>query len=68
MSLLFNKTSRLVMVFLLRSKHLLISRLKSPSALILELKKIKSATVSSFSSSICHQVTGQDAMILVLEC
>ena len=53
------------MVFLPRSKHLLISWLKSPSALILELKKIKSATVSIFSSSICHQVMWLNAMILV---
>ena len=62
MSLLFNMLSRLVINFLPRSKHLLISWLKSPSAVILELKKIKSATVSP---SICHEVMGLDAMILV---
>ena len=61
MSLLFNMLSRLVIAFLPRSKHLLISWLKSPSAVILELKKIKSVTVSIVSSSICHG-TGWDAM------
>ena len=65
MSLLFNKLSRLVIIFLPRSKHLLISWLKSPSAVILEPKKIKSDTVSSVSPSICYEVTGPDAMILV---
>ena len=58
MSLLFNKLSRLVIVFLPRSKHLLISWLQSPSALILEPKKIKSLTVSIVSPSICHEVVG----------
>ena len=62
MSLLFNMLSRLVITFLPRSKHLLISWLQSPSAVILELRKMKSATVSP---SICHDVMGQDAMILV---
>ena len=65
MCLLFNKLSRLVITFLSRSKHLLISRLQSPSAVILELPKIKSATVSTVSPSICHEVMGLDAMILV---
>ena len=54
MSLLFNMLSRLVIAFLPRSKHLLISWLQSPSAVILELKKIKFATVSPFLPSICH--------------
>ena len=58
MSLLFNKLSRFVIVFLPRSKCLLISRLQSPSAVILEPKKIKSVTVSIFSPSICHDVIG----------
>ena len=53
MSLLFNMLSRLVIIFLLRSKHLLISWLQSPSAVILEPRKIKSATVSTVSPSIC---------------
>ena len=57
--------SRLVITFLPRSKHLLISWLQSPSAVILEPRKIKSATVSTVSPSICHQVMGPDAMILV---
>ena len=65
MSLLFNMLSRLVITFLLRSKRLLISWLQSPSAVILELKKIKSATVSTVSSSICHEIMGLDAVILV---
>ena len=56
MSLLFNMLSRLVIVFLPRSKHLLISWLQSPSAVILEPKKIKSVTVSIVSLSICHEV------------
>ena len=64
-SLLFNMLSRLVITFLPRSKHLLISSLQSPSAVILELKKIKSVSVSIVSSSICHEVMGPDAMILV---
>ena len=62
MSLLFNMLSRLVMTFLPRSKHLLISWLQSPPAVILEPQKIKSATVSP---SICHEVMGLDAMILI---
>ena len=61
-SLLFNMLSRLVITFLSRSKHLLISWLQSPSAVLLEPKKIKSVTVSP---SICHEVMGQDAMIFV---
>ena len=66
MSLLFNMLSRIVIVFLPRSKHLLISWLQSPYAVILEPKKIKSVTVSTVSPSICHEVMGPDAMILVL--
>ena len=65
MSLLFNMLSRLVLAFLPRSNHLLISWLKSPSAVILEPKKIKSATVSTFPPSVCHEVMGLDAMISV---
>ena len=65
MSLLFNMLSRLVIAFLQRSKHLLISCLQSPSAVILEPPKIKSVTVSIVSPSICHEVMGQDAIILV---
>ena len=65
MSVLFNMLSRLVIVFLSRSKHLLISWLQSQSAVILELKKIKSVMVSTVSPSICHEVMGPDAMILV---
>ena len=65
MSLLFNILSRFVMAFLPRSKHLLKSWLKSPSAVILEPKKIKSVSVSIISPSICHEVMGPDAMILV---
>ena len=65
MSLLFNMLSRLVIAFLPRSKRLLISWLQSPSAVILEPKKIKSLTVSIVSPSICHEVMGPDAMILV---
>ena len=62
-SLLFNMLSRLVIAFLPRSKHLLISWLQSPSAVVLEPKKIKSVTVSTVSPSICHEVMGPDAMI-----
>ena len=62
MSLLFNSVSRLVIAFILRSKCLLISRLQSPSAVILKPKIIKSVTVSP---SIFHEVMGLDAMILV---
>ena len=65
MSLLFNMLSRLVITFLPRSKHLLISWLQLPSAVILEPKKIKSDTVSTVSPSISQEVMGLDAMILV---
>ena len=65
MSLLFNMLSRLVIAFLSRRKHLLISWLQSPSAVILEPKKIKSVTVSIVSPSICHEAMGLDAMILI---
>ena len=65
MSLLFNMLSRLVISFLPRRKHLLISWLQSPSAVILEPKNIKSVTVSSVFPSICHEVMGPDAVILV---
>ena len=65
MSLLFNMLSRLVIAFLPRSKHLLILWLRWPSTVILEPKKIKSLTVSVVSPSICHEVIGPDAMILV---
>ena len=64
MSLLY-MLSRLVIIFLSRSKHLLISWLQSPSAVILEPPKVKSVTVSIVSPSICHEVMGLDAMILV---
>ena len=62
MSLLLNILSKLVITFLLRSKHLIISWLQSPSVVILEPRKIKSAIVST---SICHEVMGPDAVILV---
>ena len=65
MSLLFNMLSKLVITFLPRSKCLLISWLQSPSAVILEPKNIKSDIVSTVSPSICHEVMGPDAMILV---
>ena len=65
MSLLFNMLSRLIITFLPRSKRLLISWLQSPSAVILKTKKIKSVTVSTVSLSICHEVMGPGAMILV---
>ena len=65
MSLLLNMLSRLVITFLPRSKHLLISWLQSPSAVILEPKEIKSVTVFIVSLSIFHEVMGPDAMILV---
>ena len=65
MSLLFNLLSRLIIAFLPRSKHLLISWLQSSTAVILEPKKIKYVTVSIVSPSICHEVIGPDAMILV---
>ena len=64
MSLLLKMMSRLVITFLPGSKHLLISWLKSPSAVILEPKKIKSVSVSIVSPFICHEVMGPDAMIL----
>ena len=66
MSLLFNMLSRLVITFLPRSKCLLISWLQSPSEVILEPPRIKSATVSTVSLSICHEVMGLDAMIFIL--
>ena len=65
MSLLFNMLSRLVITFLLRSKHLLISWLQSPSAVILEPQNIKSVTVSTVYPSICHEEMGPDAMVLL---
>ena len=65
MFLLLNTLFRFVITFLPRSKHLLISWLQSPSAVILEAKKIKSVTVSTFSPSICHEMMGPDIMILV---
>ena len=63
MSLLFNMLSRLVRAFLPRRKHLLNSWLQSPSAVILQPKKIKSVTVSIVSPSICHEVMGLYPMI-----
>ena len=66
-SRLFNMRSRLVIAFLPRCKCLLISWLQSPSAVILEPEKRKSITVSTVSPSICHEVMGPDAMILVFE-
>ena len=65
MSLLFNTLCRFVIAFLPKSKHLLISWLQSPSAEILEPKKMKSFAVSIVSSPICHEMMGLDAMILV---
>ena len=65
MSLLFNMLYRLVITFLPRYKRLLISWLQSPSAMILEPRKIKSASVSNVSPSICHEVIRLNAMILV---
>ena len=65
MSLLLNMLSRFVMAFLPRSKRLLISWLQSPSAVILQPPEIKSLTLSIVSSSICHEVMGLDARILV---
>ena len=64
MSLLFNMLFGFVIAFLPRSKHLLISWLQSLSTVILEPKKIKSASISTFPPTICHEVTGPDAMIL----
>ena len=60
MSLLFNMLSRFVIAFLPRTKRLLTSWLQSPSAVILEPKKIKSVTISTVSPSICHEVMGLD--------
>ena len=65
MSLLFNTLSGLVITFLSRSKHLFISWLQSPSAVILEPKKMKSLTVSTLSPSVCHEAMGLDTMISV---
>ena len=67
MSLLFNMLSRFLIAFLPKSRDLLISWLKSPSAVILEPQKIKFVTVSIVSPSICQEVMGPDAMILVFE-
>ena len=68
-SLLFNMLSRFVIAFLPRSKHLLISWLWSPSAVIWKPKKIKSVTVRIVSPSTCHEMMGPDAVILVFfEC
>ena len=64
-SLLFSMFSMLVIAFLPKSKHLLISWLQSPSAVILEPPKIKSATLSIASASICHEVMGPDPVIFV---
>ena len=68
MSLLFNMQSRFVVAFLPRSKHLLISWLQSPSPVILEPKKIKSVSASTFSLCICHEAMEPDAMISAFEC
>ena len=65
MSLLFNMLSKLVITFLPKSKRLLISWLQSPSAVILEPPKIKLLTISIASPSICREVMGPDAIILV---
>ena len=65
MSLLFHMLFRFIIAFLPRSKHHLISWLQSPSAVILELKKIKSVTVSTVSQSICNEVMGLVAMMFV---
>ena len=65
MPLLFNMLSRLVITFLPRNKHLLISWLQSPSAVILRSRKIKSITVSNVSLAICQEVMGPDAMIFI---
>ena len=63
---IFNMVSRLIVTFIPRSKRLLISWVQSPSAVILELQKLKAVTVSIVSPSICHEVMELDAMILVL--
>ena len=68
MPLLFSTLSRFAIVFLPRNKHLLISWLQSPSSLILEPRKRKSATTSTFPPTICHEVMGLEAMILVCCC
>ena len=65
MSMLFNMLSRLSIAFVPRSKHLLISWLQSPSAMILEPKKIKSVTVSIVVPSICREIVGLGAMIFI---
>ena len=65
MSMFFTMLSRLVITFVPRSKYLLISWLQSTSAVILEPRKIKSDTISTAYPSICHEVMGLDAMILV---
>ena len=65
MSLIFNMLSRLIITFLARGEHLLISWLQSASAVILEPPKINSDTVSTVSPSIAHEVMGPDVMILV---
>ena len=65
MSLHLNMLSRFVIAFLLRIRHLLILWLQSPSTVIVEHKKIKSVTVSIVSASVCHEVMGPDARILV---
>ena len=67
MSLFLNMLSRFLIAFLSRSKRLLILWLQSPSAVILEPKKIKSVTVSTFPSFICHEMMGPDAMSLYLQ-
>ena len=64
----FNMLSMFVMAFLARSKHLLILWPQSPSTVILEPKKIKSATISTIFPFVCHEVMEWDAMILVFEC
>ena len=66
MSLLFNMLSRFVIVFLSRSKYVLISWLQLLPAVILEPKKIKYVTASTFASSVCHEVMGPDATIIAL--
>ena len=68
MSVLFNMLSRLVIAILPGSKRLLISWVQSPSAVTLEPPKIKSVSVSIVSPSVCHEVMGLDATILVSEC
>ena len=65
MSLLFNMMSRVVIAFLPKSKHLLISWLKSPSAVILEPNKIKSLTISIVFPSVCHEVMGPEPLSIV---